>query len=352
MKLHSFSKHFAILLGLLALFGVGPALAQDNPFAQNWTLVPASSSLTFLSTKNQTTVETNKFSNIVGGIDANGAATIKVQLNSIDTGIDLRNVRMRFLFFEVFKYPDLIITAHLDPAQVSDLKTVRRKQMQVPVDVELHGAKQSMPIDMTVTLISDTTVSVASTSPIPIDAKLFGLEAGVQRLQEAANVTLLPSGSVSFDLLFEQGGEGPPVGTTAAVDPRSTAIESKGDLTVDECVNRFETMSKAEAIFFDSGSARLDNESRDMLDEVKDIVQRCPNLNIMISGHTDSRGSDDANQTLSEQRAGSVRDYLVAHGVAGDRLQWHGYGETQPAFPNDTAENRARNRRIEFSVMK
>ena len=75
-----------------------------------------------------------------------------------------------------------------------------------------------------------------------------------------------------------------------------------------------------------------------------------PDISIEISGHTDNVGSREYNQELSEKRAKSVLEYLTENGVEDSRLSFAGYGQEQPAFPNDTADNRQKNRRIEFKI--
>ena len=75
-----------------------------------------------------------------------------------------------------------------------------------------------------------------------------------------------------------------------------------------------------------------------------------PGLTMQIEGHTDSVGSDEFNQTLSERRAGSVRDFLADQGVPASSITARGFGKTQPAAANDTAEGRQRNRRVELVV--
>jgi outer membrane protein OmpA-like peptidoglycan-associated protein len=72
---------------------------------------------------------------------------------------------------------------------------------------------------------------------------------------------------------------------------------------------------------------------------------------IEVGGHTDSDGSNASNQRLSERRAGSVTNYLVSRDISPDRVVSVGYGESRPAFPNDSRENKSRNRRIEFAVV-
>jgi OOP family OmpA-OmpF porin len=71
-------------------------------------------------------------------------------------------------------------------------------------------------------------------------------------------------------------------------------------------------------------------------------------MRIEIQGHTDNKGAAAYNLKLSDRRAASVRKYLVAHGVATDRLVSRGYGLTRPIVPNDTEQNRALNRRVQF----
>jgi outer membrane protein OmpA-like peptidoglycan-associated protein len=75
-----------------------------------------------------------------------------------------------------------------------------------------------------------------------------------------------------------------------------------------------------------------------------------PGLMLQIEGHTDSVGGDQMNQQLSERRADSVRDFLIAQGVAGSSVTAKGFGKTQPVASNDTAEGRQKNRRVELVV--
>ena len=79
-------------------------------------------------------------------------------------------------------------------------------------------------------------------------------------------------------------------------------------------------------------------------------AEACPDVTIEVEGHTDAEGSDERNQPLSERRAQSVVDYLAERGVPVERMKAVGYGASQPVVPNDTSENMARNRRIEFRV--
>ncbi len=101
---------------------------------------------------------------------------------------------------------------------------------------------------------------------------------------------------------------------------------------------------------FDFNKATLTPNAETILDQVGGELSTHPDITIELAGHTDSRGSDAYNQKLSQARAESVRNYFVAHGIAGDRITAVGYGETQPIASNDTDEGRERNRRVELRI--
>ena len=103
-------------------------------------------------------------------------------------------------------------------------------------------------------------------------------------------------------------------------------------------------------IFFDFDKATLKAESTAELERLIKLLTDVPKMKIEIGGHTDSKGSDDYNMTLSAKRAKAVVDYLISKGIAADRLKSNGYGETQPMATNDNDEGRAMNRRTEFTI--
>ena len=99
---------------------------------------------------------------------------------------------------------------------------------------------------------------------------------------------------------------------------------------------------------FVSGSAELTPSGRSQLDQVAKWLVQVGDLQVLISGHTDSHGIAARNLVLSQARADNVRSYLIGQGIAQDRLVAKGYGDTQPRESNSSAEGRAKNRRIEF----
>jgi outer membrane protein OmpA-like peptidoglycan-associated protein/Tol biopolymer transport system component len=105
-------------------------------------------------------------------------------------------------------------------------------------------------------------------------------------------------------------------------------------------------------IFFAFDSASLNKESELEMERVYDLLVKNPKMIVEISAHTDDKGSDEYNDRLSQARAESVVRFLVNKGISSDRLVAKGYGKKMPAFPNDSDENRAKNRRVEFKVIK
>lgn len=118
----------------------------------------------------------------------------------------------------------------------------------------------------------------------------------------------------------------------------------------DSCRLMLREVATKGVIRFDWASANLDAASKPTLDKLAEVARACPKAKIEIEGHTDAEGTPERNKSLSERRAKAVYDYLAKAGVGADRLTAVGYGETRPIAPNDTAANRAKNRRIEFTV--
>ncbi len=104
-------------------------------------------------------------------------------------------------------------------------------------------------------------------------------------------------------------------------------------------------------VHFASGKATIKFDSYPLLDEIANVIRENPQVaKVRIEGHTDNVGRSAVNRKLSEKRAMAVRDYLVAKGIDGRRLEYVGLGDVQPIAPNDTAEGRATNRRVEFVI--
>ncbi len=120
--------------------------------------------------------------------------------------------------------------------------------------------------------------------------------------------------------------------------PRGIAVDERG------------CWAMSSDLLFDFDKAVVKKQYYPVLDQTKKIFDEYPTMKVQIDGHADAIGTDAYNQKLSERRAKAVMNYLVGTvGINPDRLKAVGYGETKPAYPNDTKENRAKNRRVEFT---
>lgn len=160
------------------------------------------------------------------------------------------------------------------------------------------------------------------------------------------------SGDALFEVAAQQirdgfGGELPQgwkFDADISVKPSASTVDS----TV--CQQLFSELLGRARIRFESGRATIDQDSRGLLDRLIQTALRCPTANIEVAGHTDSDGDNAANMSLSEKRAQAVAEYLVLAGLPNTRLKAVGYGSTQPLAPNDSEDNKAKNRRIDFVV--
>lgn len=129
-------------------------------------------------------------------------------------------------------------------------------------------------------------------------------------------------------------------------DPLNPADDVKEEIEIG-------TVIILEGINFEKGSAVITYDSEEILRTgALKTMQDHPEIIVEISGHTDSDGSDSYNQQLSQDRANSVKQWLVNNGISGDRIETVGYGEDRPIAPNDSPENKLKNRRIEFKRVR
>jgi outer membrane protein OmpA-like peptidoglycan-associated protein len=103
-------------------------------------------------------------------------------------------------------------------------------------------------------------------------------------------------------------------------------------------------------VLFAYDKSNLSDEAKTSLDKLVKVLNSYRDTDIELQGHTDSKGSEEYNQALSERRANSVSGFLVGQGINGSRLTIKGFGETIPKYTNDTADGRTQNRRVEFLI--
>jgi OOP family OmpA-OmpF porin len=142
------------------------------------------------------------------------------------------------------------------------------------------------------------------------------------------------------------------VAAAAGVAPDALALEPRPAATDDQVAALEAELNQLSAIPFEPGSANLLPEAAPIIARVAALAKQYAGVAVEIQGHTDADGSEPANQALSERRAAAVLDAVVALGVPAEQLTSVGYGETRPVAPNDTPENKAKNRRVQFAVRK
>ncbi len=112
------------------------------------------------------------------------------------------------------------------------------------------------------------------------------------------------------------------------------------------------SLLKHKRVEFIYAKDELTSKSKKIINKVKDVLKKYPDIHVEIGGHTDSDGTLQNNQNLSQRRADAIKKYLIAHGISGKRLTAVGYGETKPLVKNDSAAHKQINRRVEFKVIK
>ena len=179
----------------------------------------------------------------------------------------------------------------------------------------------------------------------------------------------LENGSVSVtpDLVTVQGDTGnanaPAIVTGLLIDKLGQTAEADLDIsyvkeldpaaglpTPEECIANIGTVTEGRKIVFDPGSATLTSDSQPILDDIAEVLERCPDLELQVAGYTDSQGGEEMNLDLSQSRADAVLAALRIRRVPVATFTAIGYGEADPIADNDTAEGREANRRIAFSL--
>lgn len=147
----------------------------------------------------------------------------------------------------------------------------------------------------------------------------------------------------------------PPGGTEKLLDMKDfnkEIADSRNLLGVTENDNEIDVKFGAE-VLFDTGKYDLKPSAETSLEQLANLVKGYPGYPVMIEGHTDNVGSAESNQTLSENRAKAVKDWLMTRGGVSEAcVTTHGFGETKPVASNDSAEGRQKNRRVEVHLMK
>ncbi|MDD8058132.1 MULTISPECIES: YceI family protein [Shewanella] len=181
----------------LPLFAAG--LLSFQAMAGDWQVNQDHSRVSFISVKKNDIAEVHHFKQVAGSLTEAGAFALSIDLNSVDTGIKIRDDRMQTVLFEVAQFPQLKVNAVINPQLLMGMKVGDTLTTKIDATVELHGKKQQKSVEVLVAKLSDDKLVVSSFAPLLVQADEFNLVTGIEKLREIAG---LPSISLAVPVSF------------------------------------------------------------------------------------------------------------------------------------------------------
>jgi len=193
-------------LGVFSLAACSQAPAEVPAVTgSEWSVDSAASELSYVSIKAGEIAEANTFESLTGAITAEGAATIEIDLASVSTGVDIRDERMRDIFFGVANNPSATVTAQIDPAAFEALGVGESTDSTLDGTLSLAGVEAPFQAEVSVTRAGPDRVIAVTDKPVIIDAGRFELTDELAQLQELAGLpSITPAVPVSFSIAFER----------------------------------------------------------------------------------------------------------------------------------------------------
>lgn len=180
-----FSRFLCKTLASLLLAGVTVS-AQAN-----WYLDGESSRLSFISTKNTNISEVQRFLVLHGKVSPKGLAEVEVEMDSVNSGIPLRDERMRKDLFEIQTFPQALITTQIDLRPINDLAPGAQLELRLPLTVNLHGKQHEYNAELLATRLDDRRFQVVTLEPLIINAADFDLAPGLESLRKVAGLSAI-----------------------------------------------------------------------------------------------------------------------------------------------------------------
>ena len=186
---------------LIRLISCAALLLMTQATLADWRLT-SSSKVGYVSIKNNAIAEHNVFSGVTGSLSKKGQLKITIDLSTVETQVDIRNQRMRELFFEVTQYPQAVVTAELDVQELAQIDSGAPLEIVKPFTLSLHGVEATAEAHLRVVAVGGR-AWVSTVRPVLISAADFGLEGGVSALQKIAGLEAIAAVvPVSIDLKF------------------------------------------------------------------------------------------------------------------------------------------------------
>ncbi|MFS2202617.1 YceI family protein [Pseudomonas sp. Pseusp3] len=172
-------------LAFLLLAGAALSARAD------WYLDGESSRLSFVSTKNANVSEVQRFLVLHGKVDPEGLAQVEVELESINSGVPLRDERMRKALFQIDRFPEALITTKIDLRPINDLAPGAQLELRLPLTVDLHGKQHEYQAQLLATRLDDRRFQVVTLEPLVINAEDFDLVPGLEALRKMADLSAI-----------------------------------------------------------------------------------------------------------------------------------------------------------------
>ncbi|MDF3937042.1 YceI family protein [Pseudomonas citronellolis] len=153
-----------------------------------WYLDYESSRLSFVTGRGAAGADNNRFLVMHGSVDDQGKASLRIELDSVLSGVPLRDERMRDLLFEVERFPEAAVDAQLDLGPILALANGAQLEMRLPLRLSLHGASHAYRAEVLVTRLDERRFQVVTLSPLILDAAEFGLAPALEKLRKLADL--------------------------------------------------------------------------------------------------------------------------------------------------------------------
>ncbi|HDZ16176.1 MAG TPA: YceI family protein [Methylophaga aminisulfidivorans] len=173
----------------IGLISVLMLLGSTMVHADTWTLNPEQSKLNFISIKKVNIAEVHSFHKLSGQLSDDGTFKVSIDLSSVDTGVDIRDSRMKEFLFNVVEFPKAVLSSKIDSKVINSMHSGETKILSVEAELDLHGLSKTLPIDVMVTKVSEDELLVSSSHPIILNVGDFKLDAGVDKLKELAGLS-------------------------------------------------------------------------------------------------------------------------------------------------------------------
>ncbi|PWQ97586.1 OmpA family protein [Leucothrix arctica] len=290
--------------------------------------------------------------------------TAKAEMTEVKRLADIETAKAEMA--EVKRLAD-IETAKAEMAEVkrlADIETAKAEMAEVKRLADIETAKAEMA---EVKRLADIETAKAEMAEVKRLADIETAKAEMAEVKRLADIETAKAEMAEVKRLADIETAKAEMAEAAALEEaeRMRVEEAKAVLAaqkaaalaeLESCQNQLNNAMNGNSILFATSSSKINTKSYPLLDTIALTARECGDTiisnaqNIEISGHTDSRGADTMNLTLSESRAKAVRDYLLGKGVRSSVLTSKGYGEVNPVATNDTAAGRQLNRRIQFTI--